>query len=1314
MRRRRTSKIEAKVSRSSLARRVSLLGVVGTACLLSSAPACHQFDTSRDLPARGSVGTEMYGVLCDRVAAQALREDLTGASFHDLCHKTAGGQFADSVNTSLLPPITGDAVDTKGNPVSAAQQIQNRNMSVGKVEALGRRRDDLIRALDATFPAGIKIPVKDLANADPTKSCNALSTQGLLTTELASLLGRMGPLYTDGTLPQSTESLSRVVDVFRTNIDAEQAWQRISARQGYRPIDTALGVVRPVVSYPNLRDLSNASLSLLSADSQPYQLNPSFDASGNRIPIAGPANAAFNKMLETAHAELLNVTADPPLTPLVQTTDPTGRVIISRARDNIEMLQQVLFTDNDAFVNGASNFIVRRDTRGYARIRDGAVPAPFVDADGDGLPDIDDVGNFKTSDGSVAPSPFSYPGSAAAQRDGNDRAMTGDGGLLYDYLDTSRTFAAQMMKDLKPLVNSDPTQNHETLMYMMGGLPIMMGPRSTVTKTYANGINVQYDGISTDDSPLLDIIYAMGVVLGDQTTDATLSMAEQLFTTQSASMARVTGDMNAAFDVAAKHTEAAIPRTSTFWDENLDLMGQLAEEPGLLEDVLHALADPASAQIGTVFSKFAQFQDQISYDINNINGAAFDVTTNTAQEASTPVDRTQPITGKNRSQLMRFLQLISDTVGVAACNKDGAKVDVDGIQLPIVSFKECEVFKINDLAIFYLQSVGDAFHNGPPNADPPPGTIYMRPGALRIASSGSLIASSAGIDGMYDTGGGLGSAVAPMPTFLDRLVFFDWANDQTNTRTRKFLEDLNGETMGTSVCPERVIDDPSPDAKDADSDGKVHGLRNCADGQFLQQRDKYAIFSLENFGFYDAMKPLIAAFIKHGREDLFVKMSATVYKHLPGQDASVDECLIPGGSCPRDNMQSYEPLVAETFAGDIFPALGAIVKTLDTMSIKVCGSAVDSTGACPADQVQQLSGIQVVAAATRAAVDPKRAAAIGLTDRKGNVGTVKNDGSPVAQVTPAYLLTNALLGVDLAFDKYEQQHPDQKDRRANWRKARSQLVDQFLGVNGIESNSSFANPSIPNMSPVIIDMLRSQMWSHCPNTFIAPADDSVTHEKCTWATSDLVSKATDTLAGPLAVTGIDVMDAIRGDQNGRVQMEKMMEYLLDPSSGNNSLASVLASSNDILQILRDDTNIVPLMTVAASAADASKYDNSGHLTQKSMVDAQMALLARMNGQYLDKSGKEICKNEVDANQVLTAVLAKLVTPISDNGFNGQTPLEVIIDVIADVNRVDPTAKYDGTLRQPDYANMSTNVVSFLTDPQNGLEQFYEVVRNGLK
>jgi len=82
--------------------------------------------------------------------------------------------------------------------------------------------------------------------------------------------------------------------------------------------------------------------------------------------------------------------------------------------------------------------------------------------------------------------------------------------------------------------------------------------------------------------------------------------------------------------------------------------------------------------------------------------------------------------------------------------------------------------------------------------------------------------------------------------------------------------------------------------------------------------------------------------------------------------------------------------------------------------------------------------------------------------------------------------------------------------------------------------------------------------------------------------------------------------------------------------------------------------------------------------------------------------------------VLANVPGKLVTPIKDGDFKGQSPLEMIIDVIADVNRIDPSEEYDGTLQQKDYASVSKNVVEFLVDPQRGLEQFHEVIRQGTR
>ncbi len=236
--------------------------------------------------------------------------------------------------------------------------------------------------------------------------------KGSLHTELTNLLARFQDLYNDGTMPQTTESLGRVVDAFKAATDAQAAWAVFDARAGYRPIDINLGAARPTVAYPQLRDFSNATLALLSVDSQPYQLDPQYDASGNRIPIPGAAYPQLSQMLSVAHAELFNATPDAPLALLTTSPDmTTGAVVLSRPRGDLEFLQTILYAQDPTFGGGTSAYIVQRDPRGYVSVPlvNGKVPAPFVDANGDGLPDVDGTGAFQTSNGTPAPSPFFSP-----------------------------------------------------------------------------------------------------------------------------------------------------------------------------------------------------------------------------------------------------------------------------------------------------------------------------------------------------------------------------------------------------------------------------------------------------------------------------------------------------------------------------------------------------------------------------------------------------------------------------------------------------------------------------------------------------------------------------------------------------------------------------------------------------------------------------------------------------------------------------------------------------------------------------------------
>ena len=71
------------------------LALAAAATCAVAVPGCADFDTSRQIPKRQSLGHEMYSVICDRTGAQALREDVTGASFHAVCHPDAKGAYAD-------------------------------------------------------------------------------------------------------------------------------------------------------------------------------------------------------------------------------------------------------------------------------------------------------------------------------------------------------------------------------------------------------------------------------------------------------------------------------------------------------------------------------------------------------------------------------------------------------------------------------------------------------------------------------------------------------------------------------------------------------------------------------------------------------------------------------------------------------------------------------------------------------------------------------------------------------------------------------------------------------------------------------------------------------------------------------------------------------------------------------------------------------------------------------------------------------------------------------------------------------------------
>src|SRR6185436_14813601 len=73
---------------------------------------------------------------------------------------------------------------------------------------------------------------------------------------------------------------------------------------------------------------------------------------------------------------------------------------------------------------------------------------------------------------------------------------------------------------------------------------------------------------------------------------------------------------------------------------------------------------------------------------------------------NTPVNRGAPDNDYNRSVMQRMAHLIHDANNLQFCNKNGASVSI-GIN--IGNYKPCEMFKIDDLGLFFVLSMAD--HN---------------------------------------------------------------------------------------------------------------------------------------------------------------------------------------------------------------------------------------------------------------------------------------------------------------------------------------------------------------------------------------------------------------------------------------------------------------------------------------------------------------------------------------------------------------------------------------------------------------------------
>jgi len=1168
-----------------------------------------------------TLGEIVYRETCQRVAyTSQLSEHLAGQR-----------PVIDATGVSFRPMCSDGEAPPEGAPKV--------------MTAVGDRRQSIVSAIDTAVP---KMLYDDADSA-----------------VRAMLPGLEGP-----DAQRAADKAGAVLARMAQDSQATQALARLGYREGFFPRAQAGGLLRSLLGAPELHSSLVAVLPLL-ADS-------TVDVHDAK------AASAVSSLLFAISREMLAAS----VSPVPQSPDRT-----------LNLVHRFLFTESPELVTlpaGQAYYAIRRDHRGFPLIalQGTSIPFPYVDKDKDGYADANPDGRLIDSNGIAIPfvTPFVsnslYSKDLAAARDLQGRALLSPVSQpLYSYFNLDPTVLAGLLREAPSLFD----EKRDIPFRLAQGASFLLGPRKSSKKTYPTGEILDYLGYDENQSPLIEISYGFLQLLtysdnGSQTgadLNRLLRAAQLLFQTQENVLARNLDAVAKGFDESKKpdYNTAILREDSTLYDDLAPIVVRLLRDPDLVRDVLLAFGDPATADLGQIISLLATDSSQLfmNQDQLDTRGQPADLSSVVGTLGKHLVDRGKPDSdfdknpenrNNNRSALQRILQIVHDANQIPFCNKDGAYVNIKiVIDIKIAGpAKPCTLFRLDDLALYYLLSIGtDSVKSRDPYTN-----------FLNSITDNTLRTQAQILDGLglLDNLVGIpGFGKYPTPAMLARILF------QENSRRAEFFKT----TLDFGSC------EPARPG-------------TLCSNQNLEWQKYYdgALFSLEavhprdgsgkikaNVNFYTAFRPIVDAFAKHDEcierntsgaclkwrnaGQILVDLLSVLHRHWPTVQSTFFGTSSYGAQQKRSGLSAYEPLIAKLMAtGDLWASSRALAAMLANVRTDDGSNVPLST---------------VVARFARFLFDPEAARLSGpLTFRDGRTLAVRNDGKPTFSPTGDPIVQDVLSATaagrvtpyDLLAFGYQKRRELGKQNSAaasKWNEGMSALADLYLTARTPSVGTyQFATPRFRPIVVAGLDLLKHRVSAH-----------GNAQEMSVWVKHTLFPNLVETLTGPIAAASFDVLGQVAASDEARPRLYRLFSGFLSDQGPQSQDAprfrALLYSAADAMQLLADDQDLVPIVRSLSGLLDPE------------VAQGLLAILRRGLPH--------------DDKQVLVRIGQNLFTPDT----LGRYPAFLLSDAMGEIDR--SAAGMPGVLGTnftiADYEAVLRTVGQFLSDERRGVRRLLDIL-----